>query len=396
MVDQNAGWAGDRDRMADVADLPVAAWRRSRQATEGFGDRVALPSESAAVMDRRLAALDRELAPRGELARILVRRVAVCSVRLDRAVEREAASLSAKVRRAEADFDEARLTEADHLMGWIGSEPATHHRRLIRMPEGVDRLVATLRGLRHDLQWDAKNPWVHGTHVQILDECTGRRWTMIPASRGQILSEAIGSDFHRLDPVDGAGLTDTERRAWAKEALGQLIDAEVDRLLAHRATLDAESIGFDRAGAAKRATFNPGPDAVLARRYEASTERALYRALRELRAVNAEAQAQGIEPGPSESILAAMQTAGFDPGEPTLASFRAEAQSAIEVPTTGPELSIEHEVAARGQLKAASIAPVLGFVPSEPFSGRADTGSGVRAGRSSRGCSKGSGGRNPR
>jgi len=382
--------------LADVNDLPVASWRRSRQAPEGFGDRVALPSESAAVIDQRLAALDRELAPRGELSRILVRRVAVCSVRLDRAVEQEAASLAAKVRRAEADFDEARLTEADHLMGWIGSEPATHYRRLIRMPEGVDRLVATLRGLRHDLQWDAQNPWVHGTHVQILDECTGRRWTTIPASRGQILSEAIGGDFHRLNPVDGAGLTDTERRAWAKEALGRLIDAEVDRLLAHRGTLDADSIAFDRAGAAKRATFDPGPDAVLARRYEASTERALYRALRELREVNTEAQAQGIESGPSESILVAMQTAGFDPGEPTLASFRAEQQGRIEGPMVTRELASEQAVAAQAQLKAASIAPVLGFVPSEPVTERADTGSGVRGGRSSTGCSTGSGGRNPR
>ena len=397
MADPNAGWGGDRDRLADVADRPLAAWRRSAAEVAGFGDRVALPVESAAEADRRLAALDRELAPRGEMARIMVRRVAVCSVRLDRAVEQEAATLSEQVRRAEADFDEARLTEADHLMGWIASEPATHYRRLVRTPEGVDRLVATLRGLREDLQWDARTSWTHGAHAQILDECTGRRSSVIPASRGQILSEALTGDFRRLPPGEGSGLTDDERREWARGELGLLIDAEVARLLAHRDTLDLGSVALDRAEAARRATFDPGPAAILARRYEAGTERALYRALRELRTINAEAKAQGIEPNHPGPVLAAAHAAGPEPLEPALASFRAPEFNRIEAKSARPELTMDREVAALADIKASAASPALvGFVPPPALTGPADTSPDVRAGRSSKGCSKGCGGRNRR
>ena len=398
MTDGNAGWAGDRDRLADVAGMPPAVWRQLSAAGAEFGARVALPTESAAEADRRLLALERELAPRGEMGRLLVRRIAVSSLRLDRAVEQEAAALAAKVRRAEADFDEARLTEADHLMGWISSEPATHHRRLTRTPEGVDRLVATLRGLRHDLQFEAQQTWTHGAHALKLDECTGRRYSVIPASRGQVLAEAITGDFHRLAAEDGAGLNDDERKAWAREELGRLIDGEVDRLLAHRATLDHQAIALDRAGAAQRAAFDPEPAAILARRYEASAERSMFRALRELRLVNAEAKALGIEAAPPvpAPLLASFRAEGANPDAPPLASFRVEAQSPLVLPPGPPEDPTAARVAALADQKAANCPALIGFVPLDRVTGPAGTNPGAPGGPQSRGCSRGSAAHTPR
>jgi hypothetical protein len=68
------------------------------------GAGVVLPNEDAAEVERRLAAYQDELKPSGEVGRALVLRAAVCSVRMERCVEQEAAALSDRVRRAEAEF----------------------------------------------------------------------------------------------------------------------------------------------------------------------------------------------------------------------------------------------------------------------------------------------------
>jgi hypothetical protein len=68
------------------------------------GQGIVLPNEDAAEVERRMAAFQEELKPSGEVGQVLVRRAAVCSVRMDRAVEQETAALSERVRKAEAKF----------------------------------------------------------------------------------------------------------------------------------------------------------------------------------------------------------------------------------------------------------------------------------------------------
>ena len=63
---------------------------------------------------------------------------------------------------------------------------------------------------------------------------------------------------------------------------GVLASGHFDRAAADRA----------RAGANDRALFDTLPDSILARKYEAATERSLFRTLRELREVEAEAAAK--------------------------------------------------------------------------------------------------------
>ena len=52
----------------------------------------------------------------------------------------------------------------------------------------------------------------------------------------------------------------------------------------------------DRAGARDRALFDPSKEAILARKYEAATERAMYRAIREFREVEASHSEKGPDP----------------------------------------------------------------------------------------------------
>ncbi len=393
MIDVNAGFPGDRDRLAPVSNLPISAHRRLPDPRHGLGARICLPGESTIEVDQLHQDLTAELAPRGAMGRILVKRIAVAAVRLDRMVEHEAAVLSQKVRRAETDFDEARLTEADHLLGWISSEPATHHRRLIRTPEGVDRLVSTLRGIRHDLQFQAAETWTHGAHAATLDECTGRRASLIPASRGQVLAAAINGDFRRLteSEADGAGLGTVDRQAWARVELGKLIDGEIERLLIHRTTLDHQAIALDRAEATRRVKVDNDASMVAARRYEAAIERSMKSALRELREVNAEAKARGIEPDAAPivapSLLASFRSEGENLNASPLASFQLDAISPLELTPVPPEDPTAQRVASLNDAKREHSPLVVGFVPPGNFTGPAGTGSGAPAGPGARGDS---------
>ncbi len=78
----------------------------------------------AAEVERQFAELQEELQPSGEVGQALARRAAVCSVRMDRAVLQETASLSERVRKAEADFqapEGVNAVEAERLRAEAGA-----------------------------------------------------------------------------------------------------------------------------------------------------------------------------------------------------------------------------------------------------------------------------------
>ncbi len=69
------------------------------------GEGIALPAEDAAEVDRLQRSFEAELKPSSDFGRTLVRRMALMSVRMDRCVATETATLTARVLQAEADFD---------------------------------------------------------------------------------------------------------------------------------------------------------------------------------------------------------------------------------------------------------------------------------------------------
>ena len=95
--------------------------------------------------------------------------------------------------------------------------------------------------------------------------------------------------FANLDPTDGEGLDDAARALWAKGEIAAMIDAEVARLQEVRISLDPDSIERDRLEAPDRALFDPSREMILARKYEGATERAMYKALKEFKEVEAAA-----------------------------------------------------------------------------------------------------------
>ncbi len=256
------------------------------------GEGVVIPEEDAGAVEGLAGELEAELRPTGPMGRLLVRRIALLSVRMDRGVRQESAAIAERVRHAEGRFEDARLAEVDKAADWIGAEPAANARRLRATPEGIDVIIRTLLILRGDLldpRYENRWDWQHCAKVHNL---MGLRREEIPVTRLKALSEAIAGNFGFLGTDDAAGLDDRARRAWARARVAEIIDAEVEALRGLMETLDVEAIVRDREEAGDRALFDPSKEAILARKYEAASERAMYRALRELREVEADAAAR--------------------------------------------------------------------------------------------------------
>jgi len=245
------------------------------------GEGIALPAEDQAEVMRVFAAIEAQLRPETDVDRALARRVALLTIRLGRCAAHDAAATSARVLSAGSDFDEARLAEVDRLMADLDADPAASVRQLRRTPEGVDRMVAAWRALEADVTCRAEDRW-GAAHRELAENLTGRRPGEVGLSRVEALARAIRGDFTLLTGDDAAG-EDRARSARARERMAGLIDAEVAGLLAHRETLDLGLIASRRALAAGLALFDASKEAQLARRYEAASERGLYRALREIR-----------------------------------------------------------------------------------------------------------------
>ena len=294
------------------------------------GAGVVVSAGDGEALERLKGAFERELAPRGSVALGLVHRAAVLASRLERCGRQEVASLAARVGRAEADYRDGRLDEVDRLMGELLEAPGRSLRRLSRMPEGVDRLVEAWEGLRSDLDRPG-SAWGEG-HRALAEALMGRRKGEFGRSAVEGFSEALGDEGSREE---------------ARAGLRGLIDEAVDRLRGVRAGLDLGAIEAERRGSKDRALFDPSKEAGLARRYEAATERGLFRTLRELEAVQgrsgqAEPAQRGTEAATEDvgAIRRDLARAAAELAEvearakvpPSLGSFGAGAPAAPSVP----------------------------------------------------------------
>jgi hypothetical protein len=260
---------------------PVIPWNIGLKSVL-TGSEMALPSEDISEVERRFHSIRVELKATGELEEFFARRVAAMTVRVERSVRLESANLADKVRRAVTDFDANRFNEALRLYDWITADPAANSGKLHETIEGVDRMLKAFRGLKDDLLQQTRVLW-DWRYLEKVENLMGRRLGDLPISRAQALSDAVGGEFKYLEESDGAGLTESDRKQWARERLAELIDREVERLEAHRTTFDLEEVSRERTDSIDRVLFDPSKEATQARKYEGAAERSLYKALRELR-----------------------------------------------------------------------------------------------------------------
>ena len=248
------------------------------------GAGVALPTEDQSRVAARFVQFQEDMGPSDMLGMVLVQEMALMSVRLDRAARHEAAVLAAAVGRAAVEFDLARLAEVDRLFETIAANPGENQRRLLTIPEGVDRLIEALSAAKNQIEGGQARFWGEEERGQI-EAFFGRRRVFFPISPTSALLEAIGGDFrwfgidhpaHQLNPA--------VKQTWARNELIAAIHGELARLGTVRAGLDLAALGRERQGSADRALFDTGPDATYARRYEANAARRFSRALRDFQA----------------------------------------------------------------------------------------------------------------
>ena len=303
------------------------------------GAGVVLASEDGPEMARRRESLEADLAPKNELARRYLARAAFLDIRLERSARHEAKAIDYRMRQAEAAFDDERIAKVETALSWIAAEPATHARRLRGSLEGIARLIEKLEGLKKDLLRPYGIVWNY-QHCESIHHLMGQRRGDIPFTRARCLGEAIYGTMDLLNPDDAPDLPLRERKIWAADRLVELIDIELAKLEALKATIDVEAIALDREEAPIRAMFDTSKEAILARKYEAAAERAYYRAM------------NGFE-GAQELTPQVAEESRFDPipGD-ELGSFSSgpipgelEADPEVE---TGPETSLGAEKPARG------------------------------------------------
>lgn len=242
----------------------------------------------------REASLTTELNPRSTMGQILIRRLALLSVRMERSADQEMEAVAARSRKAVDAFDRERLDEAERLFDALGEHPRMNLRLLMDSPEGVDRLMEAWQALRDDLGREPKLVWT-AAHLERFLNLSGLKIDDFGTADIKALSWAVLGDFANLRPSEGADLDDDARKGWARDQLLERIDAEIRDLRELFETSDFDTIALDRAGAPGRALFDDSPAATRARRYESEASRGFYKAMAEFRKVEAEAAAN---PGP--------------------------------------------------------------------------------------------------
>ncbi len=250
------------------------------------GEGIVVPDEDREAISQRFGRLEAEMAPSCEMALVLVQRIAMLSVRMERSARQEAAKLGEVMRRAASDFDDQRMATVEKLMDWIAAEPATNARRLRSTPEGVDKLIQAWLAIDADLSHFVISQW-SWSQWQRIENLVGRRPQDSPISREGALCKVLWGDYEFMEPGELEGKDALDRREYAIAQLRERIAMRVAELRELAATFDLDALARDRAEAATRALFDPSPQAVLARKYEAAAERGMYKALKELQALEA-------------------------------------------------------------------------------------------------------------
>ena len=277
------------------------------------GQGVVIPEDDLGEIERRVEALEADLDPRSALGAILIRKMALFSVRMERGVRHESAALNYRVRHAADDFDEARIDQAQRTFDALADDPRGNLRKLRKSPEGVDRLALAWQDLRADLDRDGRPTWT-ASHLETAANLTGLKVDHARNIRIGALSRAVWGDFEALADGEGGHLEEDARKSWARAKLIDRIDAEIGALEIHRDTLDFEMIELDRSEAGARALFDPSREATLARRYESEAHRGFFKALKEFRQAEAEAaaraEAEPAAPPPPSEVVAPAESLG--------------------------------------------------------------------------------------
>ena len=250
------------------------------------GAGVVLPSEDKAAVEARYDALFRECDPKTEREVILIERAAYLSVRLKRCQRYDVATLSTRVRHAVESFNQERTAELNRAIDRLDREPELVVERLRSDPDGLDWMIEQWLSLRQALTL-GDGLGFGSSEVATMHHLMGERFELKATFRGWPLVQAMRRCFDNLDPAEVAGVPDESKPEWARGQLLAIIDEQIQARMKEGERLDTSELKLDQDEAVDRVLFDPSKEAILARRYEAATERSLLKSFRELDALKA-------------------------------------------------------------------------------------------------------------
>jgi hypothetical protein len=271
---------------------------RANATTLGMRCQVVTPPDDRPRIEARTAAWIADLKPEGETQTWLVARAAEISVRLDRCSERERIALEENTAAAERRWFQERRAWARRLGNRLIERPKKAFAKLRTSAIGIDWLIARWDELAADLN-DEMGNWCREEReraVRLLGLSLRETDPNTPKFR-PLWVNALATD-HEVSPEDldrtfGRDTSDLEGEARLAEARSPLPDeptarrnllafirAEQEELRRLRAEV-WESVDRPALEAACRRarTFDPGPEATLAGRYERSNAMELTRCL---------------------------------------------------------------------------------------------------------------------
>ncbi len=257
----------------------AARWNASRHGMAGDGDLIG-PEDDEALVIERTGAFVRELRATGEAGHLLARRAALLSTRMERATDRNEATVAVDVAEARAGFDHDRADElADRVAALEAGEDDSHPilEALEGSPDGVDRLL--------ELWGEVRDALIKpGSDASRTAADRAARWL------------GLG------DPEDEGSHAPTR--------LFGRVEAELARLCQHAGSPELAAAA-DRIAEARRrvgllASFDPSSEAALGHRYEAAAERGMYRALRAIADLNRQGSREAAKAMSPASTLAAL------------------------------------------------------------------------------------------
>ena len=254
----------------------------------------------------RVAALEGQLVPEGDvISGLLVRQVAISSIRIERAFRNETALAAERMRRAGDIYAEERLTLAQTILGEISRDPVTVRRRLLAAPEGIDAMIVRLRALREQTDTSRIVLW-DVPEGEELDQLLGKKPGLVPLSRVEMLTKGVVYDhWVGIDPAEFEGMQFEPRLLWAVAQLKGIIDAEIKNLEAIQSNLDTTRRDRGQAEAGDRALLDLGKEGTAFRRYAGAAERTMLKVLQEMRLARAEAKEREVTPAATVEVLQA-------------------------------------------------------------------------------------------
>ena len=268
------------------------------------GGGVVIAGEDEHEVAIRVSALEAQLVPEGDvLGALMVRQVAISSIRIERAFRNETALAAERMRRAEVVFDDERLVLVQAILGDMSIDPITCRRRLLMATEGIDAMIVRLRALREQTDTSRIVLW-DVPEGNELDQLLGKKPGLVPLSRVEMLTRGIAYDhWVGIDPAEFEGMEFEPRLHWAVAEVKKIIDGEIKNLETIRANLDTTRADRGRAEAGERALLDLGKEGIALRRYAGAAERTMLKVLQEMRLTRAEMQAREVSPAATAEVM---------------------------------------------------------------------------------------------